>query len=259
MRVGGASELVQKIAMAYLDSRPTLTTFPYLKNHCASIDPRFKPSMTIIKYWAKLNELSTQFSVIEESTDLYISNYALEMLFLFYLQQPNVYLIPPITTLKMNCRHPEFVNGWQINIDETIQHPSADNKILIPELLWGFFKFYAEFDFEQFVICPLDGCAHSREAFQNINELPESMNSYKEYIQNTRIAFLFDATKPLCIQDPIVLNENCCKRVSSNFVTSFKEHADRAASICEIACINEDHSNLLQNLFETSYKNNDLD
>lgn len=125
--------------------------------------------MMLIKYWARDCEIST------ETSSGRITNYALVLLFIFYLEQPNVNLVPPIMQLKESCK-PEIIDGWQVNFNKRIQHPSAENKKTIPELLHGFFEFYANFDFKETVICPIDGCTHPKESFDNVDSLPNCMD-----------------------------------------------------------------------------------
>ena len=142
-----------------------------LIKHYLSFDTRLKPLMLVIKYWAKHCDIST------ETRGGRITNYALALLFIFYVQQPNVNLVPSVENLKRPCQ-PNIVEGWQVNFDKTLQYPSSDNKSTIPELLYGFFNFYANFNFKQNVICPVDGNIYSKDMFKDVNSLPESMNRY---------------------------------------------------------------------------------
>lgn len=148
----------------------------YLIKHYLSMNPRLKHLMIIIKYWSRICTLSTEYIYMVKSSGLYITTYALVMLFIFYLQQPSVILLPSFMKLQEN--EPNIINGWQVNFDETIINPQMKKELSIPQLLSGFFQFYANFDFENFVICPIDGCAHRKEIFQNVDKLPDSMDRY---------------------------------------------------------------------------------
>ncbi|XP_051173359.1 uncharacterized protein LOC127289463 isoform X1 [Leptopilina boulardi] len=187
-----------------------------IKNYL-TFDTRLKPFIMIIKNW------------LENCKFKNVSGYILVMLSIFYFQLLD--LVPPVIKLR-NSRDPEFIEGWQVNFNENIQHPSSSDKKSIPEMLYGFFDFYANFNFKKFVICPLDGFAYPKEAFKNLDKLPESMNRYKKYIRTTKNAFPLDIKEPLCIQDPIILNLNCSANTSSKFVNTFKQKASIAADIC---------------------------
>ncbi|XP_051157141.1 uncharacterized protein LOC127279067 [Leptopilina boulardi] len=210
-----------------------------LIKHYLTFDTRIKPLILIIKYWANLCELK-------------ITSYALVMLVIFFLQQPNINLVPSIITLNGKC-NPEIVDGWQVNFDEKIQYSSAKNKSSIPELLYGFFNFYANFDFDNFVICPIDGCAHFKETFEDISKLPKSMNRYKEYMRNTKNAIPLTMKKIFCLQDPIALNANCTINFNNNFLKAFRNYFSTAEKVC-VTALENNSSQLLINLFETITK-----
>ena len=145
-----------------------------LLKHYLSFDSRLKPLMIVIKYWAKHGDISTP------TRGGRITNYALVILFIFYLQQNNVNLVPPVLNLKKPCQ-PQIIEGWQVNFDKTVRHPSSNNKMSIPELLYGFFHFYANFNFKHNIICPLDGNTYSKDIFTDVNNIPESMYRYLVY------------------------------------------------------------------------------
>lgn len=215
-----------------------------LIKHYLKFDPRLKPLMMLIKYWARDCEIST------ETSSGRITNYALVLLFIFYLEQPNVNLVPPIMQLKESCK-PEIIDGWQVNFNKRIQHPSAENKKTIPELLHGFFEFYANFDFKETVICPIDGCTHPKESFDNVDSLPNCMDSYKEYVKNTENPYTFSIKKPMCVQDPNELNHNCTGNVTPFILEVFQRHASTSAEVCDKSLKNNESSQLLLNLFLT--------
>lgn len=135
-----------------------------LIRHCLTYDSRLKPAMVIIKYWAK----EYNFTTVGRMT-----NYSLAMMFLFYLQQPSVALIPTIHEMKENSP-PLIIEGWQVNFSYDYPHKN-DSKMSIQELVCGFFKFYSEFDFCNLIICPLDGVARPRKVFEDLESLPDSM------------------------------------------------------------------------------------
>lgn len=107
----------------------------YLIKYCLSLDNRLKPLMMIIKYWARHFKISNGQK---------ISNYALVLLIIFYLQQPSVNIIPPLMVLQNTCQ-PQIINGWQANFDENTVLPPITNKNSVPQLLHGFFFLLCNF------------------------------------------------------------------------------------------------------------------
>ncbi|XP_033218690.1 speckle targeted PIP5K1A-regulated poly(A) polymerase-like isoform X2 [Belonocnema kinseyi] len=212
-----------------------------LIKHYLSLDVRLKPLMLVIKYWAKHCDIST------ETRGGRITNYALAMLFIFYLQQTNVSLVPPVIDLKRTCQ-PKIIEGWQVNFDKTLRHPLSDKKSTIPELLHGFFKFYANFNFKQNVICPVDGNVYSKDIFKDVNSLPESMHRYKDYVNKSGNNFQLNVQKPMCIQDPTELNHNFTANVSDILLAIFQKHCSVSAEVCQNA-LKSSCSQLLLNLF----------
>lgn len=149
-----------------------------LIKHYISMDNRIKPLMMIIKYWTRICGFSTEYIYMVKSSGLFITTYALSLLLIFYLQQSFVDLVPSILKLQENCDS-QIIANWQVNFNENIHYLSSEkNTSSIIELLCGFFQFYAKFDFQKFVICPIDGHAHAKELFKNIDNLPESMKRY---------------------------------------------------------------------------------
>ncbi|KAK2588356.1 hypothetical protein KPH14_004371 [Odynerus spinipes] len=141
-----------------------------LIKHCLSIDNRIKPLIILIKYLARQYEISGCGKM---------SNYALIILIIFYLQQPNPGLLPPLMEFKKTCE-PLLINGWQVNFDENTVLQKINNNISIQELLQGFFEFYINFDFKTNIVCPLDGIIHTKQEFEDIQSLPNYMTQYKE-------------------------------------------------------------------------------
>ena len=139
-----------------------------------SMDPRLQPFLLIIKYWAKKNDLSGHGK---------ISNYALVMIALFYIQQLEDPIIPAVTTLQEGVNNKMIIAGWDCSINTSFSSHTR-NTMSVPKLLCGFFKFYSHFDYGMKVICPLTGTSVPKLMFQTPEELPEAMHLYKEYVSS---------------------------------------------------------------------------
>ncbi|KAJ8670269.1 hypothetical protein QAD02_001528 [Eretmocerus hayati] len=211
-----------------------------------SIDPRLRPTMMVLKYWVSNYELKISDRM---------SKYALTMLFIFYLQQPSVKLVPPILDLKKECR-PRVIEGWQVNFNCNFKNQQVDgekNNISIPDLLIGFFDFYTTYDFKENVICPLDGNSHKRTLFENAEELPECMDRYRKYLETKENPVTFVTNKPVCVQDPIELNHNLTANVSAKYLECFRSYCSASKEVC-LKSKEKDYAELLPSLFSTTVK-----
>ncbi|XP_069698737.1 speckle targeted PIP5K1A-regulated poly(A) polymerase-like isoform X2 [Periplaneta americana] len=187
-----------------------------LIRYLMSLDTRLRPLIVIIKYWARKNELTGHGK---------ISNYALTMLVLFYLQQLVPSVIPPVAKLQENCEDNIVIDGWACDIICTPY--SNANTLSVPELLQGFFKFCYQFDYGIKVICPLTGGTVPKSSFRSPDLLPEVMYRYK---QNEAT---FKVDSDMCIQDPFELCHNLSASMTSRALHNFKSHCSAAAVACE--------------------------
>lgn len=212
-----------------------------------SLDRRLKPTMMILKYWVSNFELKGGDKM---------SKYALTMLFLFYLQQPSVNLVPPIIALKRKCV-PEVVEGWQINYDncKTVDPvENIDRKAKsIPELLHGFLDFYVNYKFATNVICLIDGKSHNRTVFDHAETLPDSMDRYKDYLCTKETPISLSTNKPMCMQDPNELNHNITGNLSSKYLENFQNYCAAASNIC-LNAVENNYKDLLPSIFSLVLK-----
>ncbi|XP_043605338.1 speckle targeted PIP5K1A-regulated poly(A) polymerase-like isoform X3 [Bombus pyrosoma] len=214
----------------------------YLIKYCISLDHRLKPLILLIKYWARHFKISSGQK---------ISNYALVLLIIFYLQQPSVNIIPPLMILKSTCQ-PQIINGWQVNFDRNAVLPPITNENSIPQLLHGFFFFYATFEFKSQVICPIDGMVHTESEFKNIKNLPSCMNRYKACVKEDE-SLKFNVNKPMCVQDPIELCHNVTTGTQFSTLDSVVRYCAIGAEICAISSKN-DYKDLMKTLLTTDLK-----
>lgn len=189
-----------------------------------SMDPRLQPFLLIIKYWAKKNDLSGHGK---------ISNYALVMIALFYIQQLEDPIIPAVTTLQEGVNNKVIIAGWDCSINTSFSSHTS-NTMSVPELLCGFFKFYSHFDYGMKVICPLTGTSLPKLMFQTPEELPEAMHRYKEHVSSSGSGILgLKVDCDMCVQDPFELQHNVTAGMSSKALDNFKKYCAAAAEACE--------------------------
>jgi len=203
--------------------------------YCASRDSRLRPLMLLIKYWAR------HFGISGSGR---ISSYGLVCLIIFYLQQ--VGFLPPLLDLQRTCT-PQIVNGWQVNFDENTMLPTITNNSSIATLFHNFFSFYAEFNFNATVMCLLDGKTYLLPDFAQLDKLPDYMDRYKNYVMDNSAKKL-DIYKPLCLQDPIELNQNTAANTSDRAVIAFQHYCKFSADVCLTASENN-YDHLLNMLF----------
>lgn len=207
--------------------------------YCASRDPRLRPLMLLIKYWAR------HFGISGSGR---ISSYGLVCLIIFYLQQDSVGLLPPLLDLQRTCV-PQIMNGWQVNFNEDVALPPITNSNNIAALLHDFFSFYGKFNFNSCVLCLLDGKIYSTADFGQLDKLPDYMDKYKNYIMDNSAKKL-DIHKPVCLQDPIELNQNTAANTSDRALIAFQHCCKFSADVCSKASENN-YDYLLTMLFST--------
>nr|CAD7399581.1 unnamed protein product [Timema poppensis] len=210
-----------------------------------SLDPRIKPLLFILKYWSQKNDLSGSGK---------LTNYALAMMTLFYLQQLDDPILPSVFVLQNLCQNKRYIDGWECTFTEdTSKLKPISNLSSIPELLHGFFKYYGHFDFGFKVICPLLGHTVSKSDFEKLDELPSEMNKLKEKILcDAELSLKVDS--PICIQDPFELNRNLTSGTSLRIAENFKNFCLACEKLCNDSLLNDEfHSDkLLNKIFEES-------
>lgn len=154
-----------------------------------TFDSRIYVLATIIKYWAKIHDCSGKNR---------ISNYAIMWMLLFYLQQLNEPIVPPMIEFQKRI-HPYFVKYYNFAYDHQLSNKTK-NQMRCSELLMGFFKFYKDFDFGTKVICPLFGKAYEKDDILS-KKLPEFLR-YEQILTMNPLLRPMQFNKVMCIQDP---------------------------------------------------------
>ncbi|RZF46791.1 hypothetical protein LSTR_LSTR012014 [Laodelphax striatellus] len=138
-----------------------------------SLDPRIRDLALIVKYWAKVHELSSMGNY---------SKYALTFMVVFYLQQLAEPLVPSIYLLKLLADRKEVCGNWETSICSDISKlPKITNKSTTKELLSGFFDYWARFDYDKYVAVPLLGRTIEKAVFKDFENLPDELERYKRH------------------------------------------------------------------------------
>ena len=118
--------------------------------------------MTVIKYWAMHHNLSGS-----GDRRVMLSNYALSLQVIFYLQSE--FILPSVKKLQQNMDEKdrtaiqiegkEIEHGFPSDVTkwESGEMDLPINSKSLIELLYGFFQFYATFDYLNFAISPNSG------------------------------------------------------------------------------------------------------
>ncbi|XP_052750677.1 uncharacterized protein LOC113512840 isoform X2 [Galleria mellonella] len=183
-------------------------------------DPRLIPMAVLIKYWAKVHEMSGSGR---------LTNYALTMLIIFYLQQPPNPILPPIRWLQQDPNDDYIVDHWNTGFMNRLESlPPTRNRSTISELIGGFFEYYSVFDFEKMIVCPYLGYPIQKDLFKDLDTLPEGFERYKENIRNLNTAAMRFTTS-WCAQDPFEQCHNIASPVSSRLASNIKIYLKFAA------------------------------
>ncbi|XP_077264283.1 uncharacterized protein LOC143898580 isoform X3 [Temnothorax americanus] len=145
-------------------------------------------------------------------------------------KRESVGLLPPLLDLQRTCA-PETMDGWQVNFNEDTALPAITNNSNIAILLHNFFFFYENFNFNSRVICLLDGKVYSTADFAQLDKLPDYMYRYKSFVTDNSAKKL-DIQKPVCLQDPIELNQNTAANTSDRALIAFQLCCKFSADIC---------------------------
>lgn len=204
-----------------------------------SLDQRIRPFIVLLKFWAK------EYSITINSQ---LSSYALTMMAVFYLQQLEPPLLPPISELITSD---EIQGGWHCGfVDNPREVSLQENNISVKEIIKGFFEFYATFEYDKYVICPLLGQSVLINDFENPERLPDTLEDYKNFIKDN-LGHPFKVNIPLRIQDPFELNYNLARGFTDKLLKLF---LDACAHSYVVFQENEDEKELLSTLLVVSKK-----
>ncbi|XP_045452125.1 poly(A) RNA polymerase, mitochondrial-like [Melitaea cinxia] len=173
-------------------------------------DPRLTPMAVVIKYWARVNGFSGTGK---------LTNYALTMLVIFYLQQAPVSILPPVELLQRDPETEIIVDGWNAGFsDDYDRLPESTNTSSISELLGGFFQYYSTFNFAGDIVCPFLGVPVKKELFKDLSLLPSEFNRYADNVRDQESTPL-RVTTPICVQDPFEHSHNVSSMITSRMYT----------------------------------------
>jgi len=118
-----------------------------------------------------------------------------------------------------------YFSGWEISVSHDFSVKQTDRNF--EELLFGFFRYYSEFDYKNDIICPLLGEVLQKSTFWNhidMKELKPYINHIKHPIdrhtEKKPERFLITA---LCVQDPFDLSHNITNGMNTHKLEKFRK------------------------------------
>ncbi|KAJ9596659.1 hypothetical protein L9F63_012356, partial [Diploptera punctata] len=206
-----------------------------LIKHLISLDERVGPFLLLIKCWAKKNDVTGAKK---------LSQYAFVIMGIFYLQQLSPPVLPPVCSIRTDQL---VINGWACSFNDKDWKPDNRNEMKIPELVTGFFRFYSEYNYKDYVICPLMGQSILKLLFQYPHSLPDAMNSYRSMASDSTGFYILH--KLMSVQDPFELNINLTSWMSESSVQIFTSFCEVAADVCNDVLLTPDgHFHFLSKL-----------
>lgn len=181
-------------------------------------DPRLQPLAILIKYWAKVHDLSGTGR---------LTNYALTMMVIFYLQQPEVGILPPVEKLQRDLDTAYIVDFWNAGFS-TRKLPPTVNKSAVHDILGSFFQFYDKFDFDNEVVCPYYGRSVRKNAFILHETLPKEFMRYVHNVEDNLTGPLRHGTA-FCVQDPFEQSHNVASSVVGKLAAEIRAYIKFAA------------------------------
>ncbi|XP_063977983.1 uncharacterized protein LOC135162940 [Diachasmimorpha longicaudata] len=158
-----------------------------------------------------------------------INTYGIAWLVIYFLQV--VSILPTVSELISVHNKSAIIAGWETGASTYFQPCVTDQSFR--ELLMQFFKFYAVFDFRNYVICPLLGNSIRKIHFSKPTTLPSNMKPYLDYLNAVDEPEPFRVDSILCVQDPFDLADNITKAVQKSTVCNLKTLCSLSAQVLD--------------------------
>ncbi|XP_014233024.2 uncharacterized protein LOC106656526 [Trichogramma pretiosum] len=169
-----------------------------------------------LKKWVTFSQLSGSEG---------ISTFTVSWLVIFYLQFIGVF--PSVYELIKSQTRSMIIDGWECGYKEYFD--AKPNKFSFVEHLVGLFTFYAQFDYQKYVICPYLGSIIEKEKFAT-GELPSELTAILSERKKEAVS-LFRFDSPMCMQDPTDLSENSTKALRKRQLRCFREYCSSSVEI----------------------------
>lgn len=188
--------------------------------HLLAFDARIDFLATVIKFWMKVHHCYGQRR---------ITNYAVLWLLVFYLQSIPEPIIPPIIHFQSKVSE-KIINDFNYAFDYNLEN-NTRNEQRCSDLLLGFFKFYAQFDFKNLLICPLFGRAFNKKDVCTLN-LAE-FTKYEALLSRDQEKIPLSMKYCICIQDPFEITNTIPVELAPRVFSRLADKIEFAAEVIE--------------------------
>lgn len=202
-------------------NRASVRNTEYIR-FCLEMDRRVRPLMVAVRY------LTRHYNLTGGGGGLKMSNYALTMCVILYLQQLSEPILHTVYELQgVEGLDEDIINGWNCNFCQDLNNlpPLPLNKSSSLELLIGFLQFFSNLEFANVVLCPLKGKVMSKEEFQS-----SMFISSPDIVDPSSPSYL-QTDKPMCLQDPFELSHNVCRNLPEKAVRILAAHMREASAV----------------------------
>ena len=156
-----------------------------LLQYYLSLDEKIYSLVLFIAFWTMCYKIAR------------FSPQAVYMLVIFYLQQ-EPYKLPSVVELQRDV-DPEMERGWNCAFAPQEYTNDELENATIDDLVFGFFKFYENFDYFDYVVSPYLGYAVKKTCFMEPFDLPEDYN---------KRGLMLPVKRTWCMQDPFEHTKN---------------------------------------------------
>lgn len=186
-----------------------------LLNCIIKLDNRIKTVLMKLKAWAKHIGLICTNG---------FSSYSFYWLGLFCMQVMGI--LPSVHSLQKSI--PELVVGpWNcaFSVENHEFVKSKQTSLSEDDILGVIYSYYSSFDFKTLVISPFIGCPLLKKNFENVEQLPEELQRYKQFYkanqEHPKSLFLSNSKFNMYLQDPFQHNLNITARVTPKIFEKF--------------------------------------
>lgn len=177
---------------------------------CCELDERLLPLVCIVKY------LCSKHGILGHGLGSHMSSYTLVLLILFFLQIKKE--IPTVEQLQDGLPK-DMIQSWNFAFSRNnVRRKSVSSDFSIDELLEELFSFYATFDFEGLMVCPLLGTALEKQDILQGRELPGRLAQNQHFCRSKS---QLNVNSVLAVQDPFELNRNVAAQVDKKTMDDF--------------------------------------
>jgi len=204
-------------------NRASVRNTEYIR-FCMEADSRIRSVMVTVRY------LTRHYGLCGGGGGLKMSNYALTMFVILYLQQLENPLLHPVMELQSyEGQEKDIISGWNCNFcqefDKLRRLPVNNSTSL--ELVAGFLQFFSQLDLANVVLCPLLGKVMSKTEFLSNKTVSTNYLFHPSSSANNGL----QTDRPMCLQDPFELSHNVCRNLPDKAVKILNIYMKEAASV----------------------------